>query len=289
MILHLLLNTLIVGSGYALVAMAFRLIYSVSPFFNMTLGAIAAFAAYMAYGLSANFGFSLWLLVPVTIIATMLFSSASEKGIYTPMRAHGASGMILLVASLGVYTIFESVIHLIFGPQYQTLGDINNGRFINLGFAEVPLVQFLTIISTFVIFGGLNHFLHHTFIGKQIRAVNDSATLSNIIGMKNDRIILLVSGLTGAILGLAGILVGFDTGMEPTMGFNLLFKGMIGAIIGGMANLRGAFWGAMFLAFSENLGVLIFASEWRDLVAFVIFITFLSLRPKGIFQRKDLQ
>ncbi|MDR1026748.1 MAG: hypothetical protein LBL47_05040, partial [Lactobacillus sp.] len=92
--------------------------------------------------------------------------------------------------------------------------------------------------------------------------------------------------ITGIILGLSGVLIGYDTGMEPTMGFNLLFKGIIGAIIGGMRNLRGAFLGALFLAFCENLGVWVFASEWRDLVAFVIFITFLYLKPQGIFQRR---
>ena len=71
------------------------------------------------------------------------------------------------------------------------------------------------------------------------------------------------------------------------MGFNLLFKGMIGAIIGGIASINGAFFGAMFLAFAENVGVALFASEWRDLISFVIFIAFLSLRPQGIFQKKE--
>jgi len=226
-------------------------------------------------------------VVVLALLTSALFSSFLEIGIYTPMRNHGASSMILMVASLGVYTIFESVIHLIFGPQYQTLGNINGAINVNLGFANIPLVQFLTIIANVVVFVFLNYFLHHTFTGKQIRAVNDSSTLANIIGMKNNQIILLVSILTGFILGLDGVLVGYDTGMEPTMGFNLLFKGMIGAIIGGLANLRGAFFGALFLALAENIGVLLFASEWRDLIAFVIFITFLSLRPKGIFQKKE--
>lgn len=286
MLLHLLINTLIVGSGYGLMAMAFRLMYSVSPFFNMTLGAIATLGAYTAYGLISLCGWPMWLGVIGAIAFCALFSYALEAGIYTPMCNHGASSMILMVASLGVYTIFESVIYLIFGPQYQNLGSINSTININLGFSSIPLVQFLTIITNVLIFIFLNYFLHRTFIGKQIRAINDSATLANIIGIKNNRIILLVSVLTGFILGLDGVLVGYDTGMEPTMGFNLLFKGMIGAIIGGLANLRGAFLGALFLAFAENIGVLIFSSEWRDLIAFVIFITFLSLRPHGIFQKK---
>lgn len=289
MFLQLLINTLIVGSGYGLIAMAFRLIYSVSPFFNLTLGAVSAFGAYVTYYLSAEVGFEPWQAVPLALALSALFSYALEAFAYKPMRNRGASPMILLVASLGIYTIFESFIHLIFGPQYQTLGNTSLLSQVNLGFMHISLVQLLTIIADFIVFFALNIFLHHTITGKQIRAVNDSITLANIIGMKTDRIIMTVSTMAGLILGLAGILVGYDTGMEPTMGFNLLFKGIIGAIIGGMANLRGAFLGAFFLAFAENLGVWIFASEWRDLFAFVIFIAFLSLRPKGIFQKKEKQ
>lgn len=289
MLLQLIINTLIVGSGYGLIAMAFRLMYSVSPFFNMTLGTVAALGAYFTYFLTSKLGLSIYLILPLSLIVTAAFSYALEAFCYTPMRNNGASGMILLVASLGIYTIFESVIHLCFGPQYQTLGNITPSNQINLGFTQIPLIQILTIIANFLVFMGLNIFLHHTFMGKQIRAVNDSTTLSNIIGINTDRIILIVSVLAGAILGIAGILVGYDTGMEPTMGFNLLFKGMIGAIIGGMANLRGAFLGAFFLAFAENMGVWVFASEWRDLVAFVMFIAFLSIKPKGIFQKKEKQ
>lgn len=79
----------------------------------------------------------------------------------------------------------------------------------------MPLVQLLTIISNFIVFFALNIFLHHTFIGKQIRAVNDSSTLANIIGMKTDKIIKIVSSLAGLILGLAGILIGYDIRRKP--------------------------------------------------------------------------
>ena len=288
MLLHLLINTLIVGSGYGLVAMAFRLMNSVSPFFNMTIGAIAVLGGYVAYWL-LGLGLPLCLVVAAALAASVVFSGALEIGIYTPMRKRGASSMVLMVASLGVYTIFESVIHLIFGSQYQTLGNVAAGTMVKLGSIDIPLVQLLTIVASFVVWIFLNYFLHHTFMGKKIRAVNDSSTLATIIGLKNNQIILIVAALTGVILGLDGILVGYDTGLEPTMGFNLLFKGMIGAIIGGTSSLNGAFFGAIFLAFTENVGVALFASEWRDLIAFVIFITFLSLKPNGIFQKKEMQ
>jgi len=287
MLIHLIINTLIVGSGYAMVAMAFRLMNSVSPFFNMTIGSIAVFGGYMAFFL-LNAGVPFYLMIILAVLATALFSGLLEVGIYTPMRNHGASSMVLMVCSLGVYTIFESVVHLIFGSQYQTLGNMESAKMVNIGVSEIPLVQVLMVIICFIVWGLLNYFLHHTFMGKKIRAVNDSSTLADIIGLKNNQIIFLVSVLTGVVLGIDGLLVGYDTGLEPTMGFNLLFKGMIGAIIGGIATLNGAFFGAMFLAFTENVGVALFASEWRDLISFVIFICFLSLRPQGIFQKKDM-
>ncbi|MCL2468957.1 MAG: branched-chain amino acid ABC transporter permease [Alphaproteobacteria bacterium] len=280
MLLQLLINTLIVGSGYGLIAMAFRLMYSVSPFFNLTLGSVVAVSAYAALYFTPSLRAG--AIFPVVAIAALL-SWALEAFAYKPMRDRRASPMILLVASLGLYTIFESVISLAFGVKYHALGD---GAQIYLGFTTMPLVQFLIIIFNFAVFAGLSVFLHHSFMGKQIRAVNDEAALAHMIGMKTDRIIMIVSVITGAILGLSGVLIGYDTGMEPTMGFNLLFKGIIAAIIGGMRNLRGAFFGALFLAFSENVAVWAFASEWRDLVAFAIFITFLYLRPQGIFQKK---
>jgi branched-chain amino acid transport system permease protein len=283
MLLQLLINTLIVGSGYGLIAMSFRLIYSVSPFFNLSLGSIVAVGAYSALYFTPLLG--IYAFVPAVLIAATL-AWALEALAYTPMRKHGASPMILLVASLGVYTIFEAVISLIFGARYYTLGSFANARQVSLGFTNIPLVQLLIIALNFVVFFGLSWFLHKTFMGKQIRAVKDSNTLSHIIGMKTDKIIMIVSVITGVILGLSGVLIGYDTGMEPTMGFNLLFKGIIAAIIGGMGNLRGAFLGALFLAFSENVAVWVFASEWRDLVAFVIFITFLYFKPHGIFQKK---
>ena len=281
-LLQLFINTLIVGSGYGLIAMAFRLMYSVSPFFNLTLGSIVAVAAYTALHFSS---WGVYALIPAIVIEALL-SWALEALVYKPMRGRGASPMILLVASLGIYTICESIISLLFGVKYYALGNFADNNQINIIIANIPLIQLLIIIFNFIIFAGLNVFLHYTFMGKQIRAVNDSTTLAHIIGMKTDKIIMIVSVITGAILGLSGVLIGYDIGMEPTMGFNLLFKGIIAAIIGGMGHLRGAFLGALFLAFSENIAVWVFASEWRDLVAFVIFITFLCFKPDGIFSKQ---
>ena len=276
-----LLNTLIIGSGYAIVAMAFRLMFSVSPFFNMALGASVALGAYLGYALLPMFGIYAY---PLILAGVILFTWAQEAFIYRPMRQFGASPMVLLVVSLGVYTIFESVIHLIFGPQYQTLGTVTDLAQINLGFAHLPLVQLIIIILGLISLVGIYILLQRTFLGKEIRAIAQNSDLAFTTGININRVIIIVSIVVGAILGLYGVCVGYDTGMEPTMGFNVLFKGMIGAIIGGPTVLA-AYLGSMILALAENIGVWFFASQWRDLIAFVIFILLLWLRPGGIFVR----
>ncbi|MBO4746160.1 MAG: branched-chain amino acid ABC transporter permease [Alphaproteobacteria bacterium] len=281
MLTQLLLNTLIIGSGYAIVAMVFRLLYSVSPFFNMALGASVALGAYLGYGLLPMFDVAAY---PIILAGVILFTWAQERFIYRPMRKIGASPMVLLVVSLGVYTIFESVIHLIFGPQYQTLGAAMDFSSVSLGSIHLPTVQAIIILLGLITLGLISWVLYRTFLGKEIRAIAGAPDLAFVTGINIGRVVVIVSIIAGAVLGAYGVCVGFDTGMEPTMGFNILFKGMIGAIVGG-PTILAAYLGSMVLALAENLGVWFFASQWRDLIAFVIFIVLLWIRPNGIFTR----
>ena len=154
----------------------------------------------------------------------------------------------------------------------------------NLGFAHLPLVQLIIIILGLISLVGIYVLLQRTFLGKEIRAIAQCPELAYTTGININRVIIIVSIVVGAILGAYGVCVGFDTGMEPTMGFNVLFKGMIGAIIGGPTVLA-AYLGAMVLALAENIGVWFFASQWRDLIAFVIFILLLWWQQNGIFVR----
>lgn len=144
MLTHFFINTLIVGSGYALVAMAFRLMFSVSPFFNFTLGAIATAASYLMFYLAQKMGAPLWLGIPSVLVFSGLFAWALEAFAYRPLAKSGASSMILLVASLGVYIIFEAIIHLLFGPQYQTLGNISVTNAVKFLDIDIPFIQVLS-------------------------------------------------------------------------------------------------------------------------------------------------
>ena len=120
--------------------------------------------------------------------------------------------------------------------------------------------------------------------GKSVRAVSDDEEVAKIVGINTERVIGWIFFIGSAVAGLAGILVGFDTGIQPTMGLNLLLKGIIAAIVGGVGNIWGALLGAILLGFVENFGIWKISGEWKDAIAFVLLILFLIFRPKGIIK-----
>jgi branched-chain amino acid transport system permease protein len=109
--------------------------------------------------------------------------------------------------------------------------------------------------------------------------------VAKIVGINTKKVIGWVFVIGSAIAGLAGILIGFDTGIEPTMGMSLLLKGVIASIIGGIGNVYGGVLGAFFLGFIENFGIWKISGEWKDAIAFGVLIIFLLFRPQGILRK----
>lgn len=134
--------------------------------------------------------------------------------------------------------------------------------------------------------GTLAWIKERTMFGKMVSAISDDAVVARIVGINTNKLIGRVFFIGSAIAGFAGIMIGFDTGLEPTMGMSLLMKGVIAAIVGGVGNIYGGVLGAFLLGFAENFGVWQVSGEWKDAIAFAILIFFLIFRPKGILGKK---
>lgn len=129
-------------------------------------------------------------------------------------------------------------------------------------------------------------FIQKTKLGKAMRAVSDDPIAANVVGINPERIILTSFAIGSALAGVAGILISFETNIEPTMGFSALLKGIIASIIGGIGSIPGAVLGGFFLGLAENLGIWKISAGWKDCIAFAILIIFLLLRPRGILGNK---
>lgn len=283
---QLVLNSIIAGAIYTLIALGFNLIYGATKFFNLGHGVLAAVGGYAVFYFAKTLGWNLYLAVVIAIILVGLIGFLSEKFIYSPLRKRKASNMVLLVASLGAFTALQAIIAILFSSQFQTLSQSAGTQKIYEIFGGViTQTQLIILISGIAIMIGLALLLKFTIFGKAIKAISDDEEVAKIIGINTNKIIGYVFFIGSAIAGLAGILVGFDTGIEPTMGLSLLLKGVIASIIGGVGNLYGGVLGAFLLGFVENFGIWKISGEWKDTIAFALLILFLIFRPTGIIKK----
>jgi len=284
---QLVVNSIIAGSIYSLVALGFNLIFGVTKLFNMAHGVVSAIGGYTVFFLFKKHGIDLYLAIPLAILFSGFMGYISEKFIFSHMRKKKASGMVMLVASLGLFTALQAVIAILFTSQFQTLSkNVGTTKIYEIYGGIITQTQLLILCSVILITLLLGLTIKFTRFGKAVKAINDDLEVARIVGIDTNRVIAKVFFIGSAIAGVAGIAIGFDTGIEPTMGMNLLFKGVIASIIGGVGNVYGGVFGAFLIAFIENFGIWKISGEWKDTIAFSVLILFLIFKPNGLFKRK---
>ena len=270
-----------------MVALGFNLIFGTTKFFNINHGVVATIAGYTVFSLSKNHGMDVTLAIIIAILFAGLVGYLSEKFVFLPMRNKHASGMVLLVASLGLFTALQAIIAIIFTSQFQTISsDVGETQIYNFFGGIITQTQLYILVSAILITVVLAFVMKFTKFGKAVKAISDDIDVAKIVGINANKIIAKVFFIGSMIAGVSGIAIGFDTGIEPTMGMNLLLKGVIASIIGGVGNVYGGVLGAFFLGFVENFGIWKISGEWKDTIAFGVLILFLIFKPGGIMGKK---
>lgn len=280
--IQILVNSIIDGSIYSLIAIGFAIIYKTVKFFHFAHGVIYTVGAYLAYTFLITVKFPFIIAIALAIVLTTLIGVAVEQFVYAPLRGKKASNLIFLLASFGVFIFMQNLIQLFYGAQILTIrtGLIKEGHHI-LG-AVITDIQIVILVVSLLVFAVIWWFVQKTRLGKAIRAVSDDTIASSVVGINPNKIIITVFVIGSALAAIAGILISYETNIEPTMGFNAILKGIIASIIGGIGSIPGAVLGGLFLGLAENLGIWKIQAGWKDLIAFAIMIIFLLFRPSGI-------
>jgi branched-chain amino acid transport system permease protein len=283
---QLVINSVIAGSVYTLMALGFNLIYGATRFFNLAHGVTAAVGGYAFFALARLLGVNIVLGAVLAVAAAGLSGCAFDRLVYSALRRRKASNMVMLVASLGVFTTTQSVIAVIFTSRFQTLSaEGASGRLYAISGGVVTGTQLATVAVSAAAFAATTALLGLTGFGRAVRAISDDEEVARIVGINTERVIAGVFFIGSALAGAAGILVGLDTGVQPTMGMGLLLKGVIASIIGGVGSVYGGVLGAFLLGFVENFGIWKMPGEWKDAIAFLLLILFLLVRPRGMVRR----
>ncbi len=279
---QLLVNSIIVGAIYALVASGFSLIYATNRFVHFAHGAVIIVAGYILYGFTQGLGIPISVSILLTLLLTSIFGFLQYKCIYLPLKKRNSSTIIMLIASVALMILFENLILLFAGSSVKTFSFITTQRGAEtLGFLITP-IQITIILTSLVIFTLLWILLKKTTLGKQLRAVADNPDLANITGISATKIASFSFFIGSAMAGLAGMLIAIEQNLEPFMGTRLIIKGFTAAIIGGINRVEGAILGALILGLTENFGIWFLPSGYKDAISFTLLIGFLIFKPTGV-------
>ena len=281
-LVQVLVNGVIAGSIYALVAAGFSIIYSTNRFIHFVHGVVVAFAAYMLYaGFSlAHMPFS--LAVILSLISTGFLGWLLYILVYNPLLKKKASTVILLIASLGLLILIENLLQAIFGADIKSVNVFPIAKGVQIAGANITPLQISIIAIALITLLIVYVLMQKTKLGRQMRAVADNKELASVIGI-HEKKIAAYSFIIGSVLAaVAGILIGLEQNIRPNMGTGLIIKGYTGAIIGSVTSVPGAVLGSFLLGIVENIGILWLPSGYKDAIAFILLFIFLLWRPQGI-------
>lgn len=284
MIQQVLINSLITGSTYSLIAVGFAIIYRTVKFFHFAHGVVYASAAYLAYTALVLLRLNPVLAVFLTLIFACFLGIGMEISVYRSLRQNGSPDLVFLLASFGIFLFLQNLLQLTFGTQVLTLrsGTVREGHQI-LG-AIITNTQLYIILAALALVSLSWILVQRSRLGKAIRAVSDDIIAANVVGINPERIILISFAIGSTLAGAAGILISLETNIEPTMGMDAILKGIIASIVGGSGSVPGALVGGVLLGLAENFGIWQIPSGWKDAIAFTILILFLLFRPYGIMR-----
>jgi len=303
---QVLIDGIILGFMYALIALGYTMVYGVLEFINFAHSEIFIFGAFVGVEIllglkSAGVLESLpWIVVLVLVLlagmaASGLLAVSVERIAYRPLRH--APRLIPLISAIGVsfflqdaIRLFESIWRNAFNLVYPTI-DILNKRYELTATIDIPLKSVVVIAAALLMLWGLWALVNRTRIGTAIRAVAEDQAAASLMGINVNGIISLTFLIGGAMGGAAGVLFGIQYSLvNPYTGFIPGLKAFTAAVLGGIGNIPGAMVGGLVLglleAFAASYLSLLtggaFGAEYKDIFAFSVLILILIFRPKGL-------
>jgi branched-subunit amino acid ABC-type transport system permease component len=203
--------------------------------------------------------------------------------IYLPLKKRKSSGVILLIASLGLMIFFDNLIQLLFGADVKILNVTGRQTGLTFGGVYITPLQIIILTTVFFLFIAFWLFKKFSKLGKLMQAVADNPELAKTSGINSINIQHWSFFIGSAIAGIAGILIALENNLEPTMGTTQMVSSFTGAVVGGVNSLIGSIIGSYFVGLLENFGVWFLPSGYKSAIAFVLLFIFLLIRPQGIF------
>ena len=291
-----IINGLVLGSMYALVALGYTMVYGIIGLINFAHGDVLMIGALVSWTFvtaMAGAGMPGWLMLllslPLAILVCCVLNFSIEKVAYRPLR--NAPRLAPLITAIGMSLLLQTLAMIIWKPNPKPFPALLPADPIDLGGPVITVTQILILGLTAVILAALMWLVNRTKLGRAMRATAENPRVAGLMGVKPDFVISATFIIGAALAAVAGIMWAANYGtVQHTMGFLPGLKAFTAAVLGGIGNLAGAVVGALLLGLVEALGAGylgeltggVFGSHYADVFAFITLILVLTLRPQGL-------
>lgn len=287
---QLLVNALIAGSIYALASAGLSLTYGLLRILNFSHGHMMMLGAYIFYFLSVDMEQGLSLAGVGTVLFSVLLSMLVMQIFILPFSKYSLT--LTLVSTLALSNMMESIVSMVFGVNVKSMSAGSAAQSMEIGGVYITGLQILIIASALIILCSLAWLIHNTSYGRKIRALSEHPQSAEAIGISQTKVSYAVFAVSVVLAAYAGVLVGYETNMQPTMGSNYTIKAFAAMVMGGLGNLWGTIAGSYILGLVENLSIGLDFGGWsipagyKDAFAFAIILLMLLVKPEGMFSRR---
>jgi branched-chain amino acid transport system permease protein len=297
-LLQQIINGLILGSMYALIALGYTMVYGIINLINFAHGDVLMIGALTSWAIIVNMkeampGLPGWVILAIALVISCVVASVLnftiEKVAYRPLR--NSPRLAPLITAIGMSILLQTLAMIIFKPNYKPYPTMLPPIPFQFGGAVITVTQLMILGLTAVSLASLMYLVNYTKLGRAMRATAENPNVAALMGVKPD-VVISATFVIGAILAtIAGVMYASNYGtVQHTMGFLPGLKAFTAAVFGGIGNLAGAVVGGMLLGLIESIGsgyigVVtggVLGSHYSDIFAFIVLIIMLTLRPSGL-------
>ena len=283
LLLQILVNGILAGGILALVALGFSLVWGIMNIINLAHGAYLMMGAYFSYVLFSSFGLDPFASVPLAFALMFGFGFLVQK--YVINFVVRAPILTTFLLTFGLSLLIVNLALLVFHGDSKAVTPVYAGSNFALGEVTVPWTKFWTLVVAIAITAVVQLWLSRSRMGRAIRATAIDIGAAQLAGVRVANVYAVVYGLGAGLAGAAGVLVGLNQGLNPSMGDPYIIDAFVVCVLGGLGSVSGALVGGLVFGIVEALGAHYIGTGLQDAVALGVLLLVLIVRPTGIMGR----
>ena len=283
-----IVDGILVGGVYALMAVGLTLIFGVLDIINIAQGILVILGAYLSYELAARLHIDLFLGLLVTVPAMFVIGVAIQWAFIRPLRGRERTSMTLLV-TYAIALIIEGILYQAFGPNFKQLNAWYVTSSVHVFGFYLPYIYLFGFVLALALVAALYMLLYRTRFGRSVRATMQDETAARLVGIDTNRVAAITFGIGVAVTAAGGMVYGATSGgFNPNSGYDLISRLLAIIILGGLGSIGGAMVAAVFMLTLESL-VDVWSPNWAIVVFYAALVLVLLIRPTGFFGRQPVR